>query len=104
MPEQARCLLSAAGVPQFEHRARLLNREQLRWADLVLVMTAAHQKHVLELYPEFTRKVRLLREYAGFGEQDVEDPMGREHEAFARSMAAIREALEALIARGFSGA
>lgn len=103
MPESARRLLLEAGVPPFEHQARLLTREHLRWADLVLVMTSAHYEHVVELYPEFTRKTALLREYAGFGPQDVEDPMSRPHEAFVRCLAVIREALDALIPRRFAG-
>lgn len=101
MPESAKRLMAEAGVPPFTHKARLLTREQLRWADLVLVMTQAHLEHVTELFPEFTRKTRLLREYAGLDEADVEDPMSRPHEAFARSLASIREALDALIPRSF---
>src|SRR3989338_2616589 len=53
VPEHARRLLEAEGVPPFEHRPRLLTREQLRWADTVLVMARHHRDHILELYPEF---------------------------------------------------
>ena len=64
-------------------------------------MTAQHQDHILELYPEFASRTRLIREAAGFGEQDVEDPMARPDEVFARCLAVIRESLEALIRSGF---
>ena len=101
VPDAARRLLSAQGVPPFEHTARLATREVLRWADLILVMTAQHHDHILEHYPEFTSRTRLLREAAGFGETDVEDPMGRPDEIFARCLAVIRESLDALLRSGF---
>jgi protein arginine phosphatase len=103
MPASARRLMAEAGVPPFTHKARLLTREQLRWADLVLVMTRAHLEHVLELYPEFTRKTKMLREHAGFGPQDVEDPMSRPHEVFVSSLASIRECLDVLLGGSSSG-
>jgi protein-tyrosine-phosphatase len=101
VPEAAKRLLAAEGVPPFEHKARLATREVLRWADLILVMTAEHRDHVVDLYPEFTSRTRLFREAAGFGEQDVEDPMSRPDEVFARCLAVIRESLEALLRSGF---
>jgi protein-tyrosine-phosphatase len=101
MPEHARRLLAESGVPPAEHKPSLLTREQLRWADLVLVMTEAHLDHIVGLYPEFTRKTRLLREAAGLGAADVDDPMGASLEVFARCLAVLRESLEALTAAGF---
>lgn len=101
VPEAAKRQLAAAGVPPFRHKARLATRDVLRWADSILVMTAAHHDHVIELYPEFSSRTRLFREAAGFGELDVEDPMGRPDEDFARCFAVIRESLDALLSKGF---
>jgi protein-tyrosine phosphatase len=101
VPEAAKRLLAAEGVPPFEHKARLATREVLRWADLILVMSAEHYDHVVELYPEFASRTRLFREAAGFGEQDVEDPMSRPDEVFARCLAVIKESLDALLRSNF---
>lgn len=101
VPDHARRLLAAEGAPPFEHTPRLVTRDHLRWADLVLVMTRAHRERIGDLYPEFGRKTFLLRELAGFGELDVEDPMGGSAETFARCLAVLKESLEALVARGF---
>ena len=101
VPDAAKRLLAAEGVPPFEHKARLATREVLRWADVILVMTAAHQDHVVEQFPEFAARTRLFREAAGFGEQDVEDPMGRSDETFARVLGVIRESLDALVRTNF---
>ena len=101
VPEPAKRLLAAAGVPPFEHKARLATREVLRWADLILVMAGEHHDYVDELYPEFSSRTRLLREAAGFGEQDVEDPMAQSDEIFARCFGVIRESLDALLRTEF---
>jgi protein-tyrosine-phosphatase len=101
VPEAARRLLAAEGVPAFEHKARLATRDALRGADLILAMTQAHYDHLVERFPEHTARIRLFRELAGFGEQDVEDPMGRPDEVFAACLAVIKEGLEALLASDF---
>ncbi len=101
MPAAARRLLEAEGVPPFTHKARLATRETLREGDLILAMTQAHFDHVVERFPEFTGRTRLFREQAGFGEQDVDDPMGRPDAEFARCLAVLKESLEALLRSGF---
>jgi protein-tyrosine-phosphatase len=97
VPEPALRLLAAVGVPPFEHKPRLATREVLRWADTILVMTASHLNYIQEFYPEFASRTILLREAAGFGEQDVEDPMGRPDEVYVRCLSAIRESLERML-------
>ncbi len=101
VPQVVRRLLAEKGVPPFEHRPRLLTRDQLRAADLALVMTEAHREHIAELYPEFGAKVRLFCEHAGMGEKDVADPMGRSDEVFADCLKTIETGLGALISTGF---
>ncbi len=104
VPAVVHRLLAAEGVPPFEHKARLATREVLRWADVILVMTAAHHDHIVEAYPEFASRTRLLREAAGLGDQDVEDPMGRPDEAFVRCLTVLRESLESLLRTGAAAA
>lgn len=99
MPEVARRLLTAEGLPPFNHKARLATRDTLRHADLILVMTRAHAEHLRERFPEFTARIRLLREHAGLDDADVEDPMGRPDEAFIRCLAVLKDSLESLFRR-----
>lgn len=101
VPKAARRLLAAEGVPPFEHAPRLAARETLREADLILAMTRAHLDHLVDQFPEFSSRTRLLRAQAGFGERDVEDPMGRPDAAFAACLAVLKESLEALLRSDF---
>lgn len=91
VPEHAKKLLAAEGVPPFTHKPQLLTREQLRWADVVFAMAENHRDYISELYPEFIGKTRMLRD------EDVNDPMGKSYEVFAASLATIKDALEAFI-------
>ena len=101
MPDAARRLLTEEAVPPFSHKARLATRETLRESDLILAMTQAHLDHIVERFPEFAGRTRLFREQAGFGEKDVDDPMGRPDAEFARCLAVLKEGLEALLRSDF---
>ena len=101
VPEAAKRVLAAAGVPPFVHKARLATREVLRSADLILAMTAEHRDYLAEHYPELAPRTRLFREAAGFGKQDVDDPMARPDAVYACCLAVIRETLEALLRSDF---
>jgi len=59
------------------HQSRLLTREIAARADMIVVMTEQHRRHVLALYPAFEKKVFLLRSFSpGGGARDVPDPIG----------------------------
>ncbi len=69
--------LSLAG-----HRSKPIDREQLRRADLILVMEAS-QREALEVeFPEVEGKVFLLTEAAGWPPFDIPDPLASEEDPF----------------------
>lgn len=74
----ARSVMEPFGVELAGHRARMLTRELVRWADRILVMTPSHARAVLELDPEAPDKVRLLGSYGPSGEPEptIADPFG----------------------------
>lgn len=96
-------VLQEGGVNPEGHRARLLTREMVQEADLVLTMTAAQAAYVRELAPEFADRVHTLGTFAGGGE-DIQDPIGLGIEAYrecARKLAAlIRLTVKRLMAEG----
>jgi len=99
VPAEIRDILKRAGVPDFEHKAQLVSRDLLRWADLVLTMTEDHREIVVDMHPEFRFKIHVLRSYVGLSKPDVEDPMGLDMEDYERCAAVIQEALEGLLAK-----
>jgi len=62
------------GLDLSGHRARLLTRELVEQADLILTMARHHRARVDELGGE--GRVFVLGEYAGRGDDEVSDPFG----------------------------
>src|SRR5712664_4210391 len=62
------------GLDLSGHRARLLTRELVEQADLILTMARHHRARVDELGGE--GRVFVLGEYAGQGGDEVSDPFG----------------------------
>jgi len=80
----AQTALAKRGLDLTTHRSRQVQPEYIEAADLVLVMTEAHKRSLLELTPQFGGKVHTLAEYAG-EYIDVFDPFGGGSEVYETS-------------------
>lgn len=87
------------GLDLSEHRARLLNREMVRNADLILVMSGHHLARVGELGGEET--AHLLGAYAGRdeGRTEVSDPYGSDLAAYRATYAELEELIGTVVSR-----
>ncbi len=83
------------GLDLSAHRARLLTRELVEQADLILTMARHHRARVDELGGE--GRVFVLGEYAGRGGDEVSDPFGGDLEVY-RDTAQELDALTAAVA------
>src|SRR5260370_1261202 len=83
------------GLDLSGHRARLLTRELVEEADLILTMARHHRARVDELGGE--GRVFVLGEYAGRGGDEVSDPFGGDLEVY-RDTCQELEALAAAVA------
>ncbi|MDE2040381.1 MAG: low molecular weight protein arginine phosphatase [Elusimicrobia bacterium] len=98
-PKEVSAALAPLGVDAEGHAAQLVGRELLRWCDVALTMTQAQRGMILDAYPEFTRKVFVLRAYAGLDDGDVADPIGRPQAVYDACRDELLGAVSALIAR-----
>lgn len=57
-------VLAEEGLDFSRHKARQLTAEMVSQADLVLTMTTAQKRRLLELYPEASDKIFILKELA----------------------------------------
>mgnify|MGYP003409680731 FL=1 len=67
------------GIDMSAHRARQINLDILKWADLVLVMENGHKTELLRRYPELGDKVHR---YGEAQQVDIPDPYRRPENAF----------------------
>jgi protein-tyrosine-phosphatase len=87
------------GLDLSGHRARLLTRELVEDADLVLTMARHHRARVDELGGE--GRVHVLGEYAGRegGDTEVSDPFGGDLEVYRETCRQLEELIEAVVER-----
>jgi protein-tyrosine-phosphatase len=87
------------GLDLSNHRARLLTREIVRGADLILVMSGHHLARVAELGGE--DKAHLLGAYAGreAGRTEVTDPFGSDLASYRHTFTELQELIGAVVSR-----
>ena len=87
------------GLDLSNHRARLLRREIVRGADLILVMSGHHLARVAELGGE--DKAHLLGAYAGRepGRTEVTDPFGSDLASYRNTFTELQELIGAVVSR-----
>lgn len=87
------------GLDLSEHRARLLTRDLVRSADLILVMSGHHLARVSELGGE--DKVHLLGSYAGRdeGQTEISDPYGADISTYRATFAELQELIGNVVTR-----
>ena len=76
-------LMSKAGVDISDHRARMLNENLVRDADLILVMEDVQKQMILSQYPFANGKVFRL------DEMDIPDPFQRDRATFDKVFSLI---------------
>ena len=69
--DAALAYMKEAGMPMDTHRARQIERQDTRWADLILAMEKHHLDYVLRLDPTARGKAFLLGRWIG---QEIPDP------------------------------
>ena len=85
------------GLDLSGHRARLLTRELVEEADLILTMARHHRARVDELGGE--GKVFVLGEYAGKGGDEVSDPFGGDLDVYRDTFAELEALIAAVVER-----
>lgn len=87
------------GVRVARHEARQIAKEDLDWADQILVMEKNHAKVLEETWPEVKEKVELLGKFAtgGIIDDEIVDPFGKSPYHYRVAEAQITLAVENLI-------
>lgn len=78
-----------------EHESSVLTRELIDRADVTLVMTERHHRHVFSLAPDSEGKVFLLKEYPDTNSEggEIDDPIGCSLDVYNSAFLEIGEEL-----------
>lgn len=80
-----------------EHRSKMLTKELMDWAELVLVMTKSHLNMVEKMYPGAKAKTHLLLDFTEYIDKDIADPFGGSIDEYERVKLQLEEAVFALL-------
>lgn len=91
--------LSEIGIPISEHHSKKVEKEDVDWADHILVMEKNHASIIVESWPEAEEKVELLGSYLTRTEMvdDIIDPYKRSSFHYRLAQSQITLALKALL-------
>ena len=81
------------------HQSQPLSKSLVTESDLILTMTDKHREMILRKMPPLEPKVRLLSNFAGAGNVDVEDPVGQPVEAYREVLGQLEDYLRKSIER-----
>ncbi|HYQ61603.1 MAG TPA: hypothetical protein VEP29_11150 [Desulfatiglandales bacterium] len=94
---QMTAYLSSMGVSFEPHEARQISKQELDWADLILVMERRQEADLEKLWPEAKLKVHLLGKYvAGGWEDEILDPFGKSPYHYRLAQSQITLAVQSL--------
>jgi protein-tyrosine-phosphatase len=89
-------VLRSEGIDLSAHRARMVTREMVEGADLIVVMEGRHCDAINRIAPGAAARIILFGELDGTREDpDIEDPIGGDRAAYERT----KNELEGLVAR-----
>jgi len=93
-------VLGERDIDATRHRARVLDRDIVESADLVLCMTRAHVDAVLNLVPGARGKTFLLTEICPDREPDeIDDPFGGTLDCYRECFKVIESCFECVVAK-----
>lgn len=84
------------GIALDTHRARQINLEMIRWADLILVMEKHHLGYVLELAPAARGKTFLIGHWTS---TEIPDPYRKGEAAHQQAYVMISSAVDAWLGK-----
>jgi protein-tyrosine-phosphatase len=91
--------LEKQGIPVATHESKQVRKEDITWADLILVMEQAHARDLEVRWPESKVKTEFLGRYISEGRDadDIVDPFGKPPYYYRLAQSQIALALRTLI-------
>lgn len=91
-PEGAQEVMQARGIDLSDHRSRIINRDIMETAHLILTMERGHKEALQVEYPDLADRVYLLAEMVG-ETTDISDPIGGHLSGFEETAQEIERIL-----------
>jgi protein-tyrosine-phosphatase len=93
---EATKVMAEMGIDIRDHRAQQLNDDLIQWADLILTMTEAQYRTIINQYGVPAEKVYTLANFSQHKKADVIDPFGSGIEAYRRCAEQIHDMIRGI--------
>jgi protein-tyrosine-phosphatase len=97
-PEAAEVMLRE-GIDITSHRSQQVNEKLVEQASLILTMTEAHRKQLLDRFPEQGDKIFTIKDFAQGHPGDILDPFGKGIEAYTECYKQLKSLMGNIVAR-----
>ncbi|MEA3506738.1 MAG: low molecular weight protein arginine phosphatase [Elusimicrobiota bacterium] len=87
------------GLSADGHVPRMVSSKIMEESDLIIVMTEAHRKNIMERFTGCKDKIFLLSEFAGEDSKDITDPIGKGIDVYRQTFNEIKEYMNKVIER-----
>ena len=87
------------GLDLSSHRARVVTREMLRDADLIVTMGVRHREAIEQLDADAVEYTYLLTNFSDHLHGEIPDPIGSGRDVYERTYLAIRDCIESMAGR-----
>ncbi len=89
------------GVDITSHLSKNISEEILKNADYVFAMTSTHLQVIKEQFPEYSKRVYILKEFAqtddGSFSPDVDDPIGQDEIVYELCFIELEKAIKGVL-------
>jgi len=92
-------VLKKMGIDADNHKARMITKMDMDWADFVVVMEKRHKEILKKEWPEESNKIQLLGRYISSGQiaDDIFDPFGKSSYHYRSAQSQITLAVKHLV-------
>lgn len=87
-------VMREAGIDFSDHISTQIAEKDVKMSSIIFVMEKRHKQFILERFPYAAKKVFLLKGYAGYGEIDIEDPIGQPPPAHKQKLEEITDCIQ----------
>ena len=85
------------GIDLSSHRSRVISREEVSWADLILLMDLRNWKDMRAFAPEASKKILWLGRWGKNGSGEIPDPYGKGPDEMKHILALMKESTRSFV-------
>lgn len=89
--------MKRVGIDLSQHRSQMLTPERLTRSNAIFCMTSDHKRMIERIFPQKAEHLRLFREFADSGSDQVPDPYGASIDEYVQCRDSLLDAIPGIL-------